>query len=144
MWCKGHLAAGGNCGLKLHDWKHPAFSEVSGFDFLAKLSFYKLKTSTSAVLAFFLGIGVLLVCSISFKRIFSLLLQLQSPILATRCGDEGNHLQVVGEQSDPPRVAAQHIWLHPWGHFLHSLPSIALAQCDYHLEYPTYAPVILN
>lgn len=70
LWCKNHLAAGGKGGLKLHDWKHPAFSEDSGYGFLAKLSSYKLKPSTSAALAFFLGILVLLMCDISFKRIF--------------------------------------------------------------------------
>lgn len=37
---KGHLAAGGISGLKLHDWKDPAFSEASGFGFLVKMSSY--------------------------------------------------------------------------------------------------------
>lgn len=34
LWYKGPSAAGGPDGLKLHDWKHPAFSEASGYDFL--------------------------------------------------------------------------------------------------------------
>lgn len=73
-----------------------------------------------------------------------LLPQLQSPIPAACCGDDGNHPQVIKEQSDPPKVAAQHSWLYPQGHFLHSLPSIPLAQGAYHLEDPIRAPVILG
>lgn len=121
LWYRGHLAAGGISGLKLSDWKHPAFSETTGFGFPVKMSSYKLKTSTSAALTFFLGILVS-VYSISFKGSSwtPLLLQLQSLIPATHCGDDGNHPQVVEEQSDPPRMTAQYSWLHPWGYFLHS------------------------
>lgn len=49
-------------------------------------------------------------CSISFKGIFVA----SSPataavsIPAALCRDDGNHPQVVEEQSDPPKVAAQH------------------------------------
>lgn len=67
---KGYLAAAGISGLKLHDWKHPVFSEASEFGFLVKISSYKQETSTSAALACFLGILLLLVYSISFKGIF--------------------------------------------------------------------------
>lgn len=132
---------------KLHGWKHPAFSEVSGYGFLTDLSFYNPKTTTSAALAFCLGILVLLLCGISSKRAFlhscpEHSCNLQIP--ATCCRDDSDHPQVAEEQSDPSRMAVQHSWLHQCGHFLHSLPSVLLTQAVYHLEESTCAGVALG
>ena len=147
LWYKGPSAARGIGGLKLHDWKHLAFSEASGYGFLAELSSYNLKTTASAALAFCLGILVLLLCGLSSKRAFLPSFPVHScslQIPATCCGDDGDHPQVAEEQSDTSRMALQHSWLHRWGHFLHSLPSFPLAQGVYHLEEPMCAAVILG
>lgn len=50
--------------------KHPTSSEASRYGFLMELSCCNLKTTTSAALAFCLGILALLLCAISFNMAF--------------------------------------------------------------------------
>lgn len=72
LWYKGSSAAEGTGGLKLNDWKHPYPQASLKARFLTELSSYNLKTTTSAALAFCLGILILLLCGISSKRAFLL------------------------------------------------------------------------